>query len=97
MQPVLGIRLERLRSLPTLFDHTHGDRVQLQRTVAIPLRALHPPHVIRIRCRAQLASCDAAQVVGDYVVMADPALFAVNALADVRDQSEMRRRRRLMR
>ena len=69
-----------MRSLPALFNHAHGYRIELQRAVAVPLRPLHPAHRIRIRGRLQLPARHAAQVVGNHIVVADALALAMNAV-----------------
>lgn len=55
--------------------------------MAVPFHALNPSHGIRIRCGAKLSSGNAAEVVGDHIVIADAAFVAVNTLEEF-DQIE---------
>jgi len=74
------LRLELLRALPALFDDADGHGIKDECAVAIPLSALDPTDGGSVRSGAQFASGDAAQVVGDDVVIADAAVFAMNAV-----------------
>src|ERR1700677_2471160 len=69
-----------LGALPASFDDAHGDGIEDEGAVAVPLRALNPADGGGIRGRAQLAAGDAAEVIGDDVVIADAAVFTMNAI-----------------
>src|SRR5579862_3023408 len=73
-------RLQRLRSLPAFFEHPDGDGIEDQRAMAVPLGPLDPSHRVSVRCGTQLTTGDATQVIGDDIVVANAAIFAVNSV-----------------
>lgn len=72
-----------LRALPAFLDDMDGNGVENESTMATPLGALDPAHVVGVRSGTQLAPVDAAQVVGDDVVVTHAAAFAVNAVEEL--------------
>jgi hypothetical protein len=71
---------ELLGALPAFFDDTDSDGVKDEGAVAIPLGALDPADRVSIRGSAELSAGDAAEIIGNDVVIADAAGFAVNAV-----------------
>ena len=71
---------ELLGALPAFFDDSDGDGIEDKGAVAIPFRSLDPTDGGSVRCGAQFAAGEAAEVVGDDVVIADAAVLAVNAV-----------------
>jgi hypothetical protein len=76
-----------LGSLPAFFDEADGDGVEHKSAMAVPFAALDPTDGGSIRSGAQIATGDAAEIIGDDVVIADAAALAINAVEEL-DQLE---------
>jgi hypothetical protein len=69
-----------LRALPGLFNYADGDGVELEGAGSVPLRAFNPTDCVRVGGCEELAAGDAAEVVGEDVMVTNAAFDAVNAV-----------------
>ena len=60
--------------------HPDGDGIEDERAMAVPFGAFDPAHRVGIRAGAELAARYPTKVVGDDIVVANAATFAVNAV-----------------
>ena len=86
-----------LGALPALFNDAHGDGIKDEGAVAVPFRALDPADGVGVRGGAQLAAGDAAEVVGDDVVIADALALAVDPVDEIEELDGLERRDRFPR
>jgi len=66
--------------LPSFFKDAHGDGIEEEGAVAVPFGALDPADGVGIGGCAQLTADDAAEVVGDDVVIANAAGLTMDAV-----------------
>lgn len=68
---------------PSLLYDTGGEGIDAQGGVAIPFRVLDPANLVGVRGGTEIASGDAAEVIGNDVVIADELAVAMDAVEEL--------------
>jgi hypothetical protein len=69
-----------VRALPAGFNNAHDDGVKIKGGVAVPLIWPDPANGGGVRSCAECAAGDAAEIVGDNVVIADALVLTINTI-----------------
>src|SRR5580698_4751242 len=78
----LPVLLNCLRPLPACFDHAHGDGIELEGAVAVPLGALYPADRVGVGGGLQFPAGDATKVVRDHIMVPDAVAVAMDSIQE---------------